>query len=46
MVDATELVGFLSKVRNARRFRPDTVPEEALAAVLEVARWSGSSMNR
>ncbi len=46
MGDATELVGFLTKVRNARRFRPDPVPEEALAAVLEVARWSGSSMNR
>jgi nitroreductase len=32
-------------VRQARRYRSDPVSEEALADLLEVARWTGSSRN-
>ncbi len=32
-------------VRQARQYRPDTVPDEVLAELLEVARWTGSSRN-
>ena len=32
-------------VRQARQYRPDPVPEAALAELLEVARWTGSSRN-
>ncbi len=39
-------VAFLRGLRATRRFAPDPVPEAALADILEVARWSGSSMNR
>lgn len=39
-------VAFLRGLRAVRRFRPEAVPAAALADILEVARWSGSSMNR
>lgn len=33
-------------VRSVRDFRRDPVPEDALREILEVARWTGSGMNR
>lgn len=36
----------LRAVRSVREFRPDPVPDELLAQILEVARWTGSGMNR
>lgn len=35
----------IRKVRQARKYRPDPVPEGVLADLLEVARWTGSSRN-
>jgi nitroreductase len=32
-------------VRQARHYKPDPVPEDVLAELLEVARWTGSSRN-
>jgi len=32
-------------VRQARQYRPDPVPEGALDELLEIARWTGSSVN-
>jgi nitroreductase len=32
-------------VRQARQYRPDPVPDEVLAELLSVARWTGSSRN-
>jgi nitroreductase len=42
-VDAIELMRTL---RAVRRFAPEPVPDDALADVLEVARWTGSARNR
>jgi nitroreductase len=33
-------------LRVVRRYRPDPIPPEELAAVLEAGRWTGSSKNR
>lgn len=33
------------RVRQARQYRPDPVPDDILAQLLEVARWTGSSRN-
>ena len=41
-----DLISFLRRLRAVRTFRPDPVPEAALNDMLEVARWSGSAMNR
>jgi len=41
-----DLISFLRRLRAVRTFRPDPVPEAALNDILEVARWSGSAMNR
>lgn len=38
----TELI---RTVRQARQYRPDPVPADVLAELLEVARWTGSSRN-
>ena len=38
----TELI---RTVRQARQYRPDPVPDDVLAALLDVARWTGSSRN-
>jgi nitroreductase len=35
----------LKKVRQARLYKPDAVPEEALQELLDIARWTGSSRN-
>ena len=32
-------------VRQARQYRPDPVPEDVLAELLQIARWTGSSRN-
>jgi nitroreductase len=41
-----ERISFLRSLRAIRQFRPDPVPQEVIDAVLEVARWSGSAINR
>jgi len=42
---ARDLLGHLRKVRQVRQYRPDSVPSDAVAELLEVARWTGSSRN-
>ncbi len=42
---AAEAVEEIRRVRQARRYEPDPVPEEVLARLLDVARWTGSSRN-
>ena len=39
------LIALLRGLRAVRSFRPDPVPPEVVADVLEVARWSGSARN-
>ena len=41
-----EVLRVLRAVRSVRDLRPDPIPEDALAAILEAARWTGSGMNR
>jgi nitroreductase len=41
-----EILRTLRSVRSVRDFRPDSIPAEDLTAILEVARWTGSGMNR
>jgi len=43
--NADNVVTELRKVRQARQFGPDTVPQEAVNQLLETARWTGSSRN-
>jgi len=43
---ASDLIRFLRRVRQVRDYQPEPVPEEALADILEVGRWSGSANNR
>ena len=38
-------IALLTGLRQTRRFTDDPVPEEAVQAILEVARWTGSSKN-
>jgi len=40
------LIRFLRRVRQVREYRAESVPEDALAEILEVGRWSGSASNR
>jgi nitroreductase len=40
------LIQFLRRLRTVREFLPAPVPEDALADILEVGRWSGSASNR
>ena len=42
----SDRIAFLRRLRAVREFRPDPVPEEVIADILEVARWSGSASNR
>jgi nitroreductase len=47
--DATkqmELIEFLRTMRQTRQFTDKPVPDEALADILQVARWTGSAMNK
>jgi nitroreductase len=41
-----EVLRVLRSVRSVRDLRPDPIPEGALTAILEAARWTGSGMNR
>lgn len=41
----TEITRTLRRVRQTRDYRPDTVPEDALLDILNVARWTGSVTN-
>ncbi len=40
-----ECIALLRSLRAVRHFRPEPVPEQALADILDVARWSGSAKN-
>jgi len=42
---AAEMLRLLRSIRSVRDFRPDPVPDEALDAILDVARWTGSGGN-
>lgn len=46
MSDAAARIAFLNGLRATRRFTSDPVPEAALRDILEVARRTGSAMNR
>jgi len=46
MSDAADRIAFLRDLRATRRFTSDPVPAAALRDILEVARRSGSAMNR
>ncbi|MCU0506440.1 MAG: nitroreductase family protein [Chloroflexi bacterium] len=41
-----EVLRVLRAVRSVRDLRPDPLPHDALVAILEAARWTGSGMNR
>ncbi len=43
--NAREMTEALRKVRQARQYRPDSVPDDVLHELLEIARWTGSSRN-
>ncbi len=45
LANAREMVEEMRQVRQARLFRPDSVPQDVLAQLLEIARWTGSSRN-
>jgi nitroreductase len=45
LTNAREVTQELRKVRQARQFRPDPVPDDVLNELLEIARWTGSSRN-
>lgn len=45
LANAREVVEELRKVRQARLYRPDPVPEDVVSELLEIARWTGSSRN-
>ena len=45
LANADAAVEEVRRVRQARRYRPDPVPEVVLTQLLEVARWTGSSRN-
>ncbi len=40
-----EVTAELKKVRQARQYKPDPVPDDVLNELLDVARWTGSSRN-
>lgn len=40
-----QMIDMLRTVRQIRQYAPEPVPDEAVAKLLEVARWSGSSKN-
>jgi nitroreductase len=44
--DAKSKIAMLRKVRQVRQFSDERVPREAIDDILEVARWTGSAMNR
>ena len=42
---AREVIEAIRTVRQARQYRPDPVPDDVVAELLEIARWTGSSRN-
>ena len=44
-VEAQSAMAFLRGLRAVRNFRAEPVPEEVIAELLQVARWSGSAKN-
>jgi nitroreductase len=42
---ARRMIRLIRTVRQVRQYKPDAVPEDVLAELLEVARWTGSSRN-
>lgn len=40
-----ECIALLRSLRAVRQFRPEPLPDQALADILDVARWSGSAKN-
>jgi nitroreductase len=44
--DGAPTLATLRRVRNTRAFSDEPLPEEALGAILEVARWTGSAGNQ
>jgi nitroreductase len=45
IANAREVTRELCKVRQARQYRPEAVPDDVVAELLEIARWTGSSRN-
>jgi nitroreductase len=45
LANAREVTGQLQKVRQARQYKPDAVPDDIVQELLEIARWTGSSRN-
>ena len=45
LANAREVTRELCKVRQARQYGPETVPDDVVAELLEIARWTGSSRN-
>jgi nitroreductase len=43
--NARELTREMRRVRQARQYRPDPVPDDVIEELLQVARWTGSSRN-
>ncbi len=44
--DTSGKIAMLRGLRQVRQFSPQPVPEEAIQSILEVARWTGSGMNK
>jgi nitroreductase len=40
-----EAIEQIKKVRQARQYKPDPVPEDVVQALLDIARWTGSARN-
>ncbi|MFL5760690.1 MAG: nitroreductase family protein [Thermomicrobiales bacterium] len=45
LANAREVTAEMQKVRQARQYKPDPVPDDSLDELLEIARWTGSSRN-
>ncbi len=45
LANARDVTAEIRKVRQARLYRPDPVPDDVLDELLEIARWTGSSRN-
>ena len=44
-IDATPVLEQIRKVRQARQFKPDPVPQDVIDQLLEIARWTSSARN-
>lgn len=45
LTNAHEVTAEMRRVRQARQYRPDPVPDEIVDELLEIARWTGSARN-